>query len=82
MGKLPPEKPSAAVSCAGLLQIIRRQRCRSCLGARSRWVGPVRLAAFISVSRRQVRTPMNNPLRSSRVEKTRWREAGFDEGCL
>jgi hypothetical protein len=41
----------------------------------------VRLAAFISVSGRNARTPMNNPLRSDCVGKTRWREAGFDEGC-
>ncbi|CAG9205554.1 conserved hypothetical protein [Paraburkholderia tropica] len=40
----------------------------------------VRLTAFISVSARDQRTPMNSPLRSVRPEK-RSREAGFDEGC-
>ncbi|MEM5330584.1 hypothetical protein VSR34_28850 [Paraburkholderia sp. JHI2823] len=42
--------------------------------------GTVRLTAFISVSARDQRTPMNSPLRSVRREK-RSREAGFDEGC-
>ncbi|WP_296655557.1 hypothetical protein [Paraburkholderia sp.] len=44
--------------------------------------GIARLTAFISVSARDQRTPMNSPLRSVRPEK-RSREAGFDEGrCL
>jgi hypothetical protein len=44
--------------------------------------GTARLTAFISVSARHLRTPMNSPLRSARPEK-RPREAGFDEGwCL
>jgi hypothetical protein len=43
-------------------------------------VGTARLTAFISVSARHLRTPMNSPLRSARPEK-RPREAGFDEGC-
>ncbi|MFM0757865.1 hypothetical protein [Paraburkholderia strydomiana] len=42
--------------------------------------GTARLTAFISVSARHLRTPMNSPLRSARPEK-RPREAGFDEGC-
>ncbi|WP_092003132.1 hypothetical protein [Paraburkholderia lycopersici] len=42
--------------------------------------GTARLTAFISVSARDQRTPMNSPLRSVRREK-RSREAGFDEGC-
>ena len=42
--------------------------------------GTARLAVFISVSRWDQRTPMNNPLRSVRREKP-MREAGFDEGC-
>ncbi|OLL29900.1 hypothetical protein BTH42_20910 [Burkholderia sp. SRS-W-2-2016] len=42
--------------------------------------GTARLTAFISVSARHLRTPMNSPLRSARPEK-RLREAGFDEGC-
>ncbi|WP_084168370.1 hypothetical protein [Paraburkholderia acidipaludis] len=42
--------------------------------------GTARLTAFISVSARDQRTPMNSPLRSVRPEK-RLREAGFDEGC-
>ena len=41
--------------------------------------GTARLTAFISVSARHLRTPMNSPLRSARPEK-RPREAGFDEG--
>ncbi|WP_084170249.1 hypothetical protein [Paraburkholderia ferrariae] len=43
--------------------------------------GTARLTAFISVSARDQRTPMNSPLRSVRREK-RSREAGFDEGCV
>ncbi|WP_233864625.1 hypothetical protein [Paraburkholderia adhaesiva] len=44
--------------------------------------GTARLTAFISVSARDQRTPMNSPLRSVRPDK-RSREAGFDEGrCL
>ncbi|MFM0687001.1 hypothetical protein PQQ77_13545 [Paraburkholderia strydomiana] len=43
-------------------------------------LGTARLTAFISVSARHLRTPMNSPLRSARPEK-RPREAGFDEGC-
>jgi hypothetical protein len=43
-------------------------------------IGTARLTAFISVSARHLRTPMNSPLRSARPEK-RPREAGFDEGC-
>ncbi|WP_323121522.1 hypothetical protein [Burkholderia alba] len=39
-----------------------------------------RHTAFISVSARHLRTPMNSPLRSARPDK-RPREAGFDEGC-
>jgi hypothetical protein len=42
--------------------------------------GTARLTAFISVSARHLRTPMNSPLCSARPEK-RPREAGFDEGC-
>ncbi|MFL9873392.1 hypothetical protein [Paraburkholderia megapolitana] len=43
--------------------------------------GTVRLTVFISVSAQHLRTPMNSPLRSARLEK-RQREAGFDEGCV
>jgi len=42
--------------------------------------GTARLTVFISVSAPYLRTPMNSPLRSARLEK-RPREAGFDEGC-
>jgi hypothetical protein len=42
--------------------------------------GTARLTVFISVSAQHLRTPMNSPLRSARLEK-RPREAGFDEGC-
>lgn len=51
------------------------------------WTWPVvsrdtaRLTVFISVSAQDLRTPMNSPLRSARLEK-RPREAGFDEGCV
>ncbi|WP_116136760.1 hypothetical protein [Trinickia diaoshuihuensis] len=46
-------------------------------------LGTARLTAFISVSARFLRTPMNSPLRSARRHDFRRRAAGsgFEEGC-
>ena len=46
-------------------------------------LGPARLAAFISVSARSLRAPMNSPLRSARRCRIHRRAAGsgFEEGC-
>jgi hypothetical protein len=78
----PPEKGVGPASCvAGVFN----ERCPVSVadaGMTRRAVprGMARLTAFISVSARDQRTPMNSPLRSVRREK-RSREAGFDEGC-
>ncbi|MFX1761031.1 hypothetical protein PWP93_00260 [Paraburkholderia sp. A1RI-2L] len=75
----PPEKGVGRVTCA-----FNERWPASVSDAGSIWRavphGTVRLTAFISVSARDQRTPMNSPLRSVRREK-RSREAGFDEGC-
>ena len=75
----PPEKG------AGRVTGVFNERCPvSVADAGMTWRavprGTARLTAFISVSARDQRTPMNSPLRSGRREK-RLREAGFDEGC-
>ncbi|WP_322049072.1 hypothetical protein [Paraburkholderia sp. J67] len=75
----PPEKGASRVACA------LNERCLvSVADAGKTWravlFSTVRLTAFISVSARDQRTPMNSPLCSVRPEK-RLREAGFDEGC-
>ena len=75
----PPEK-AAGVSVGGPI----KQLPASPVDADQIWRavpwGTARLTAFISVSAPHLRTPMNSPLRSARLEK-RPREAGFDEGC-
>ncbi|WP_084688200.1 hypothetical protein [Paraburkholderia oxyphila] len=75
----PPEKGVGRVTCA-----FNEHWPVSVSDAGSIWRavprGTARLTAFISVSARDQRTPMNSPLRSVRREK-RSREAGFDEGC-
>ncbi|NIE68594.1 MULTISPECIES: hypothetical protein [Burkholderiaceae] len=75
----PPEKGASRVACA------LNERCPvSVADAGKTWravsLDTARLTAFISVSARDQRTPMNSPLCSVRPEK-RLREAGFDEGC-
>ncbi|PLZ01628.1 hypothetical protein CY652_14720 [Burkholderia sp. WAC0059] len=74
----PPEK---GAGIAGAL-IKRWPASESAAGWTWRAVpdGIARLTVFISVSAKDLRTPMNSPLRSARREK-RPREAGFDEGC-
>ncbi|MGN6231777.1 MAG: hypothetical protein ACTHNZ_11545 [Trinickia sp.] len=44
-------------------------------------LGTARLTAFISVSTRFLRTPMNSPLRSARRQRRRAAGSGFEEGC-
>ena len=78
----PPEKRAGFASCEAA---AFNERCPvSVADAGMTWRavprGTARLTAFISVSARDQRTPMNSPLRSVRREK-RSREAGFDEGC-
>jgi hypothetical protein len=75
----PPEKAVGVVASGSIKQLPA-----SVFDAEQIWravpSGTARLTAFISVSARHLRTPMNSPLRSARPEK-RPREAGFDEGC-
>jgi len=79
MGKLPPEKAVGGIAVGSIKQLPALIS-----NADDIWravpCGTARLTAFISVSARHLRTPMNSPLRSARPEK-RPREAGFDEGC-
>ncbi|WP_084162339.1 hypothetical protein [Paraburkholderia bannensis] len=75
----PPEKGASHVACA------LNERCPVSVAdagmtRRAVLFSTARLTAFISVSARDQRTPMNSPLCSVRPEK-RLREAGFDEGC-
>jgi hypothetical protein len=77
----PPEKAAGVVAGGSIKQLPALR-----FDAEQIWravpCGTARLTAFISVSARHLRTPMNSPLRSARPEK-RPREAGFDEGwCL
>ena len=75
----PPEKAVGVVASGSIKQLPASE-----FDAEQIWRavprGTARLTAFISVSARHLRTPMNSPLRSARPEK-RPREAGFDEGC-
>jgi len=75
----PPEKAVGVVASGSIKQLPALR-----IDAEQIWravpFGTARLTAFISVSARHLRTPMNSPLRSARPEK-RPREAGFDEGC-
>jgi len=75
----PPEKAAGVAASGSIKQLPALQ-----LNADQIWravpFGTARLTAFISVSARHLRTPMNSPLGSARREK-RPREAGFDEGC-
>ena len=74
----PPEKAVGVVASGSIKQLPASE-----FDAEQIWRavprGTARLTAFISVSARHLRTPMNSPLRSARPEK-RPREAGFDEG--
>ncbi|WP_087039453.1 hypothetical protein [Caballeronia arvi] len=76
----PPENASGKLAGS-----IKRWPAPRRGGADSIWRavprGTARLAVFISVSRWDQRTPMNNPLRSVRCREGDTREAGFDEGC-
>jgi hypothetical protein len=75
----PPEKAAGVVAGGSIKQLPASE-----FDVEQIWravpTGTARLTAFISVSARHLRTPMNSPLRSARPEK-RLREAGFDEGC-
>jgi len=77
----PPE--NGAGSTSGGVCVFNERWLASASDAGLTWRavpdGTARLTAFISVSARDQRTPMNSPLRSVRREK-RSREAGFDEG--
>jgi len=75
----PPEKAVGA-SAGGPIKQLPASPCDADHIWRAVPWGTARLTAFISVSARHLRTPMNSPLRSARPEK-RLREAGFDEGC-
>ena len=75
----PPEK-AAGVIAGGSIKQLPALRFNADQIWRAVPGGTARLTAFISVSARHLRTPMNSPLRSARPEK-RPREAGFDEGC-
>ncbi|MCC8393937.1 hypothetical protein LJ656_15175 [Paraburkholderia sp. MMS20-SJTR3] len=75
----PPEK-AAGVSAGGSIKQLPASPSDVDQIWRAVPWGTARLTAFISVSARHLRTPMNSPLRSARPEK-RPREAGFDEGC-
>lgn len=75
----PPEK-AAGVAASGSIKQLPALRLNADQIWRAVPVGTARLTAFISVSARHLRTPMNSPLCSARPEK-RPREAGFDEGC-
>ena len=75
----PPEK-AAGVVAGGPIKQLPASRSDADQIWRAVPSGTARLTAFISVSARDQRTPMNSPLRSVRREK-RSREAGFDEGC-
>ncbi|HTH76115.1 MAG TPA: hypothetical protein VL635_17105 [Trinickia sp.] len=81
----PLKKPAALPSAC-------HERISGCASARRspaetiRRAGPsgaARLTAFISVSTRFLRTPMNSPLRSARRSHDYRRAAGsgFEEGC-
>ncbi|WP_322106066.1 hypothetical protein [Paraburkholderia sp. J41] len=76
----PPEKRAGHVACAFNERWPVSVADTGLTLAALCFVARRRLTAFISVSARDQRTPMNSPLRSVRPEK-RSREAGFDEGC-
>ncbi|MFM0496800.1 hypothetical protein PQQ88_23670 [Paraburkholderia caledonica] len=75
----PPEKVAGAIAGGSIKQLPVLKPNTDDIW-RAVPSGTARLTAFISVSARHLRTPMNSPLRSARPEK-RPREAGFDEGC-
>jgi len=75
----PPEKAVGVIAGGSIKQLPALESSADQIW-RAVPKGTARLTAFISVSARHLRTPMNSPLRSARPEK-RPREAGFDEGC-
>ncbi|WP_118182235.1 hypothetical protein [Paraburkholderia phosphatilytica] len=75
----PPEK-GAGPSASGLIKRLPASVSDADRTWRAVPTGTARLTVFISVSAHRLRTPMNSPLRSDRLDK-RPREAGFDEGC-
>jgi hypothetical protein len=64
----PPEKAAGAIAGGPIKQLPASRVDADQIWRAVPW-GTARLTAFISVSARHLRTPMNSPLRSARREK-------------